>query len=82
MEHKIFSTECSMVEIVKARDFNGGEFGEIWQWEVTIAIHQTTYKGKAAESNRKVTLDWVELTTNQPLNEMIERCKKYMNRNE
>lgn len=78
MDHTIFSTDHTLVEIVKSRAT--GTMSEIWHWEVTIAVNQLTYKGKAVEVSRNAVIGWGELASDQPLNEMIERCKYYMSR--
>lgn len=78
MEHKIFSTKHSMVEIVKPN--GNGTMSETWCWEVTIAVNETTYKGKAVEASRGAVIKWAELTSMDPLSEMIEHCKAHMER--
>lgn len=78
MEHRIFNTQVILVEIEKNKPFNGGTWSETWNWEITMANHEETYKGKALVDSRKVNLPWRELNSVNPLTEMIEACKYYM----
>ncbi|GAS82418.1 hypothetical protein [Paenibacillus amylolyticus] len=82
MEHKIYHTEFHVVEIVNVNKFGfNGTKTDTWIWEITIANHGTTYLGKAVESKKNQSIDWVELKSMQPLNEMIELCKKKITAN-
>jgi hypothetical protein len=79
MNHKIYSTDHSLVEIEKVSSF--GDIGtktETWSWEITIANNQKEYKGKAIESRGRGEINWVNLTSSQPFTEMINHCKRCM----
>ncbi len=57
---------------------NMGSMTTVWKWEITLADKGEVYKGKAIVLDRKVELPWTELLSNQPLTEMIDACKRYM----
>ncbi|MBT2583149.1 hypothetical protein [Planococcus sp. ISL-109] len=78
MEHRIFNTEVILVEIEKNKPFGNGTWSETWDWEIIMANYEETYKGRAVVDSRKVNLPWRELNSMDPLTEMIEACKYYM----
>jgi hypothetical protein len=79
MQHTIYNTRYYLAEIDSTKSFGSdGIIVETWQWEITIAVHETTYKGKAVSTRKGALIDWVELKSMHPDDEMIGNCKNYM----
>lgn len=79
MKHTIYNTTFHLVEIENKKSVgNIGTTTEVWKWEITIADKGEVYKGKAVVPGRKVELPWIQILGLQPLEKMINMCKKYM----
>lgn len=82
MRHTVYDTNTYLVEIEDTRPYgSNGVITTTWNWQITIAVYQTTYKGQAIENNRDASINWVELNSNNPVEEMIGICKGYIQNN-
>jgi len=79
MTHTVYTTKKYLVEIEDVKTLgNMGTSTYVWQWEITLAENGKIVKGKAECQNKKFNLSWMELQTADPLTEMIEACKRFM----
>jgi hypothetical protein len=79
-EHKVYSVNSQHLVVIDQKSPMGssGHMTVSWNWEITIAVNGTDYKGLAIERSRNARAGWTELHTMKPLDEMIQHCKKYM----
>lgn len=82
MKHTIYDiTNYHLVEIERKEPFAGqGIMTTTWNWDVWVAVHETTYKVKAEAKHRSAAIPWMEVQGEHPLTEIIDACKRFMDK--